>query len=198
MIPIMHTRLADIFAQGQVRRLQAGEAVFHQHDAVTSVSLVREGEVRLIRITPAGTMIVVQRAGPGQVLAEASVYSDRTHCGAVAAGAAVLSVLPVGRFRSALAADPDLSAAWSADLAHAVQSARMRAEIRTLRTVAERLDAWLGEGNALPPRGRWQDVAAELGVTREALYREFACRRMQGGDGEPVDPLQRSATGKVK
>jgi CRP-like cAMP-binding protein len=53
----------------------------------------------------------------------------------------------------------------------------MRAEIRTLRTVAERLDAWLGEGNVLPDKGRHQDVAAELGVSREAFYRELARRR---------------------
>lgn len=40
---------------------------------------------------------------------------------------------------------------------------------------------------ALPDRGRWQDVAAELGVTREALYRELARRRKKH--------LAKSATG---
>lgn len=49
----------------------------------------------------------------------------------------------------------------------------MRAEIRSLAKVAERLDAWLSEGRTLPDKGRWQDVAAELGVTSEALYREL-------------------------
>jgi DNA-binding phage protein len=29
----------------------------------------------------------------------------------------------------------------------------------------------------LPDKGRWQDVASELGVSREALYRELARRR---------------------
>lgn len=70
-----------------------------------------------------------------------------------------------------------LADAWSAHLARSVQVARMRAEIRNLRTVAERVDAWQGEGRALPEKGRWQDLAAELGVTREALYRELARRR---------------------
>jgi hypothetical protein len=45
---------------------------------------------------------------------------------------------------------------------------------------ADRLDAWLEEGNRTPERGRWQEVAAELGVSREALYRELALRRKQG------------------
>jgi len=63
-------------------------------------------------------------------------------------------------------------------LARSVQAARLRAEIRSLPKVADRLAAWLGEGNALPDKGHWQEVAAELGVTREALYRELARRRM--------------------
>lgn len=49
--------------------------------------------------------------------------------------------------------------------------------IRTLRIVAERLDAWFGEGHALPSKGEWQTLAFELGVSREALYRELARRR---------------------
>jgi len=55
--------------------------------------------------------------------------------------------------------------------------ARVRAEIRSLPTVAARLDVWLAEGNELPSKGHWQTVAAELSVTREALYRELARRR---------------------
>ena len=45
------------------------------------------------------------------------------------------------------------------------------------RVLADRLDAWLAEGHAFPERGRQQELAAELGVTREALYREMARRR---------------------
>ena len=48
----------------------------------------------------------------------------------------------------------------------------MTAAIRTLRTVGERLDAWLAEDRPLPPKGEWQALAQSLGVTREALYRD--------------------------
>jgi hypothetical protein len=49
--------------------------------------------------------------------------------------------------------------------------------------VAERLDAWLGAEGGLPDRGRWQELAEELGVTREALYRELARRRAPAAPG---------------
>ncbi len=80
-------------------------------------------------------------------------------------------------FRTALSRDATLAESWAQSLSRALQAARLRAEIRGLRTVAERLEVWLGEDGRLPDRGRWQELAEELGVTREALYRELARRR---------------------
>lgn len=111
------------------------------------------------------------------MLAEASVYSETYHCDSIVTEAATLSALPKTAFVAALRDDSDLALAWSAMLARSVQAARVRAEIRSLPKVADRFDAWLDEGHALPEKGFWQDVAAELGVTREALYRELARRR---------------------
>lgn len=119
----------------------------------------------------------LQNALPGAVIAEASAYSTRYHCDAVAAEESVVAGLPKARFLSALADEPALAESWSALLARSVQAARLRSEIRSLPRVADRLDAWLAEGNALPEKGRWQEMAAELGVTREALYRELSRRR---------------------
>jgi hypothetical protein len=51
----------------------------------------------------------------------------------------------------------------------------------SLRSVADRLDAWLGEGHGLPPPGRMQALVADPGVTREALYRELSRRRNMVG-----------------
>jgi hypothetical protein len=90
----------------------------------------------------------------------------------------IAAIMTVGTIApSQILDNPVLAAAWSAMLARSVQAARLRSEIRSMLRVAERLDAWLGEGNALPGKGRWQEVASELGVTREALYRELSRRR---------------------
>ena len=80
-------------------------------------------------------------------------------------------------FLDALDKDAGLARALSYLLANSVQAARMRAEIRSLSTVASRLEAWLEQGNVLPQKGHWQSLAAELSVSREALYRELARRR---------------------
>lgn len=179
MIAIMsvdHTRLFAL-AQATERHLQPGEALFFAGDPVRQLALITEGRVHLLRCTAEGASVILQAAGPGDVLAEASCYSARYHCGAEAALPSIVRLLPIGTFRKALRDDPGLAESWAAYLARSVQAARLRAEIRTLRKVSERVDAWLGEGRALPEKGQWQDLAAELGVTREALYRELARRR---------------------
>lgn len=81
------------------------------------------------------------------------------------------------RFRAALSANQRLAEEWGYYLAREVQVARLRAEILSLKKVADRLDAWLGlHGGKLPDRGRWRVLATETGVTPEALYRELAKR----------------------
>ncbi|MCP4184697.1 MAG: hypothetical protein GY761_15500 [Hyphomicrobiales bacterium] len=48
-----------------------------------------------------------------------------------------------------------------------------------MKKVSERLDAWLDwYSGELPHKGEWKEVAAEIGVSPEALYRELASRKL--------------------
>ncbi len=185
MISIMSPEITCLFEGPEPRPLDRGAWLFHAGDAVREMYLVTGGTVELSRVTGSGAPVTLQRARAGQVLAEASAYAAAYHCGARAVAPAMLRAVPVAHFVARLAEEPRLAQAWAAHLAHAVQAARLRAELRTLRTVAERLDAWLGEGESLPPKGTWQDLASELGVSREALYRELARRRGRHQRGGP-------------
>lgn len=176
----MRPPLLSLFAESPVIRLPAGAPIFLSGQAVGTMFLVLSGRAQLERHTPNGARLILQNAGPDAVLAEASAYSERYHCDAVVVEPAALASLPKQAFLAALRAAPDLAAAWAAMLARSVQAARVRAEIRSLPKLADRLDAWFAEGNGLPEKGRWQEVAAELSVTREALYRELARRRADG------------------
>lgn len=119
----------------------------------------------------------MQSAVSGNVLAEASAYAQTYHCDARAMVASQTGAVDLQEFRAAVDRQPGLAAAWAADLGRAVQQARFRIEVRSLRTVRARLDAWLSEGHAWPPSGPLQDIAGDIGVTREALYRKLARRR---------------------
>ncbi|WP_372613396.1 Crp/Fnr family transcriptional regulator [Aquicoccus sp.] len=173
----MQHALESAFAGSRSVDLSAGDVLFRSGAPVNDIYLVRAGRVHLCRHSIHGAAMVLQNATAGAVLAEASAYSEVYHCDAVAVERSVLAMVPKARFLRALAEAPALAAAWAATLARGIQAARLRAEIRSLPRVADRLDAWLDAGMALPDKGQWQDVAAELGVSREAFYRELARRR---------------------
>jgi CRP-like cAMP-binding protein len=180
MIEIMSVSLIDDLLRSDGREVAAasGQHLFHVGDEVTALYVVRSGDVHLVRHQSGGAALVLQRAGPGSIVAEASFFSRHYHCDAVAASAVAAKVLPLRALRERFRHDPGFAEAWASHLAREVQAARFRSEVIAMRTVAARLDAWLNwHGGAAPPKGAWRRVADQVGVTPEALYRELARRK---------------------
>lgn len=183
MIAIMSSPLtAELSRLGErEQKLAANDVLFRAGDPILSLFLVVSGALLLTRSLPHGSELVLQRAGPGAILAEASLFAQSYHCDAIAAQPAVLCVLPRLRIEAALASDPELARAMTRHLAQEVQRSRAAAEILSLKTVTERVTAWMVlNESGLPPKGRWRHVAAEIGITPEAFYRELARRRAKG------------------
>ena len=177
MIEIMHSEITSLFDSVPVRHWEAGQTLFRVGDRPKLLHFVVSGRVALARMLEDGTELTLHSATSGDVLAEASAYTQTYHCYARAIVASQTRAVDLTEFRAAVDRQPGIAAAWAADLARAVQQARFRIEVRSLRTVRARLDAWLSEGHAWPPSSPLQDIAGEIGVTREALYRELARRR---------------------
>ncbi|MBP1882437.1 Crp/Fnr family transcriptional regulator [Sinorhizobium mexicanum] len=160
------------------KSFEKGEHLFHRDNRVLSMFLVTDGGVHLVRYQADGNMAVLQRSGPGMLLAEASVFSERYHCDAVAIMTTCALVVPIAEVRQLLNDDPAFARAWTIHLSRELQSARKRAEIVALRTVSARLDAWVTWNDGrLPAKGDWRALAEEIGVSPEALYREISRRR---------------------
>ena len=139
---------------------------------------VLTGAIHLVRYQGDGSVLILQRAGPGSILAEASLYSGIYHCDAVAFGATDTRTYPKAGLKKLLAKSPEFSDVWANYLALELQRSRQRSEILSLRTVSERFDAWIAwNGGNSPEKGEWKLVASQIGVSPEALYREIAKRR---------------------
>lgn len=179
MITIMSDAILDLLAPLSPRpcRYRAAAAVFRLGDEVRTVHFVRSGLIHLVRHRPDGMKLILQRARAGAILAEASVFAASYHCDGVAITDAETLSVPGAALRQRIIADGRFAEAWARHLGREVQRARLQAEILALRTVAARLDAWLGWHGALPSKGEWVGLAAEIGVSPEALYRELARRR---------------------
>ncbi|MBX3499881.1 MAG: Crp/Fnr family transcriptional regulator [Alphaproteobacteria bacterium] len=184
MISVMSLIEALTRLEPAERRFGAGEHLFHQGDRVAVLHLLVAGSARLVRHQLDGATLVLQRAGPGTILAEASIFSDRYHCDALAATPVRSLAVRKSSIRARIASEPDFAMAFVAHLAREVQASRLRAEILSLRTVAARLDAWIAAHDGRPPaRGEWKAVAGEIGTSAEALYREIARRRGPAASG---------------
>jgi CRP-like cAMP-binding protein len=180
MLRSIEPYLADL--RGRHRQFEDGRPLFHRGDPVTDVHFVLSGAIHLVRHQSDGSTLILQRAEPGSILAEASLYSSTYHCDAVAFGAAETRVYPKAGIRKLLAKSPEFGNVWAGYLARELQRSRLRSEILSLRTVAERLDAWTAwNGGELPARGEGKLVAGQIGVSPEALYREIAKRRRPPG-----------------
>jgi len=182
MIEIMSENLVEQLKAraNKPRSIDQGAYLFHQGDRVRSIYIIEDGLIELVRHQQDGTSIVLQRAKHQSVLAEASIYSEHYHCGAVAKLPSRLFTLPKATFLTLLLQDDDLSNAWAARLAREVQSARSQIEILSRKTVSERLDGWLAwQGNEMLSKGQWKNIAVQIGVSPEALYRELAKRRSE-------------------
>ena len=176
MIEIMLNHILALSLTQQVFR--RGQYLFHQGDPVVSMFLIEAGEARLLRRQRDGGTIVLQRALPGSFLAEASLFTASYHCDATATTRISARLISRNSMRKLFESDPAFAAAWASHLAGEVRSARLRAEILALRTVAERLNAWTAANGEFPPKGTWKTVAQEIGISPESLYREIARQRL--------------------
>jgi len=66
---------ASVRAKATDRKLKSGETLFRQGDKPVSFFEVTAGRVRLTRVDRSGREVVLYVAGPGETIAEASLFS---------------------------------------------------------------------------------------------------------------------------
>jgi CRP-like cAMP-binding protein len=181
--------------QTSVCELAESEPLFQQGDRASAIFEVVSGRVRLERRTIDDHLVAMYTARPGDLLAEAALFSDVYHCDAIAAVTSRIRVYPKRALLTALRNSPLLFEAFAARLARQLQALRARLELRNIRSARERLLRYLrlsttGDGRTVAIDGHLQDLAADLGLTREALYRTLAALEAEGA-------IERSATGIV-
>lgn len=167
------------------RKLKAGEALFRLGDKAAGFYEVVSGRVRLVRVDRVGRETVLHVAGPAETLAEASLFSGQYHCDAIANTDATVRVYPKCQVISAFEKDPKALKTFTAMLAHQVMTLRTRLQQRNIRSARERVRQFLSlnigpDGRSVELHGTLKDLAAEIGLTHEALYRALAALERAG------------------
>ena len=167
------------------RALAAGESLFRQGDKTFAIFEVEQGRLRLIRHTVDSRIVVLHTARQGELFAEAALFSGAYQCDAVAAVASRVRLYPKRQLLAAFRSDPALAERFMAALAHQVHKLRARLEERNIRSARERVLHHLAlaatpNGRTMPLEGTLIDLAAEIGLSHEALYRTLAELEKEG------------------
>jgi CRP-like cAMP-binding protein len=166
-------------AAGIERALKAGQVLFRTGQRTAGFYEVMIGNVRLVRVDRAGREAVLHVAVAGETLAEASLFASAYHCDAIATTKAVVRLYPKAAVLAEFERNPKAAQAFMAMLADQVMRLRTRLEQRNIHSARDRVRHYLtlnagADGHTVIVRGTLKDLANELGLTHEALYRTLA------------------------
>jgi CRP/FNR family transcriptional regulator, dissimilatory nitrate respiration regulator len=186
-----HARKVDeIFTRLKVhpslRELRPGEALFRSGQRTVGAYQVLAGRVRLVRTDRKGRETVLYTAAEGDLIAEASLFSAKYHCDAIASTGAKVRLFPKQAVLSLFQTDPDAGCEFMGRLARQLMQLRTKLQMRNINSARERVRQYLAvnagaDGATVSLAGTLKELAADIGLTHEALYRVLA---EMAADGE--------------
>lgn len=122
---------------------------------------------------------MIHVADAGEFFAEASLHADHYHCTASVLSDGELAAIPSAQLRARVLSDPGFSMQWLQIVSAQLRQARARVERLSIRSASERVrHLLLTEGRGKLPTytllGTARELAGQLGLTHEALYRTLA------------------------
>jgi CRP-like cAMP-binding protein len=168
-----------IRSSGSPRRVAAGETLFHRNDPCVGLYEVIRGRLRLSLTAASGREIVVQTATAGETFAESAIFASTYQCDAKALTGAEIIMYSRSAIFAEFEQNPQAAKAFMAVLAHKIAKLRASLERHSLRSARDRLRHYLlsnvrTDGRTVAIEGSLKDLALELGLTHEALYRALA------------------------
>ena len=170
---------AELQQSAKVRSLAAGETLFRRGDRAQAIFAVERGRLRLLRHGLDSQPIVLHTARAGELFAEAALFAATYRCDAVALTPATVRVYPKRQLLAAFRGDPALAERFTALLAGQVHRLRAQLEGRNIRSAEQRVLHHLAlaagaDGRTVRIEGTLLDLAVEIGLSHESLYRTLA------------------------
>ena len=174
-----------------VRTLPRGAQLFRKGEACRGLHLVLEGRVKVYRATPDGQEQVLHTQGPGQPLAEVPLFDGGPYpASAEAVEESRLLFLALEDFQWLYQHHPEIAGVVIRELGRRLRRMVMLVEKLSLSDVPTRVAAALLEfaeaEGALDPGAQFrlprtqQELAGELGTSRESVARSLARLRREG------------------
>ncbi len=155
--------------------LKKGDILFHQSDDVVNMYFIETGRLKLQRETMEGFPVIQDVAYRGEIIAEASLFSDNYHCSAIADMETDIRYLRRIDLLTYLEQTPLATKQLLVIYAEQIVGLRAINEIKNIRSAKERILAFLK--HEMNEKGEVEfcislkDVAYRIGLSHETFYR---------------------------
>ncbi len=177
----------EVVGAGNERVVPKGGILFHEGAEADALYAVIEGQIKLVRYTPAGREMLLHLVARGQSFAEAALFGRQTYpATAVAVEPSRVWCLPRQRLLELIRRSPELGIAMVASISMWTRRLAAKLELLTQRRVEERLAIYLigragrrelEAGDVVHLEEPKNLIAAQCGTAPEVLSRTF--RRLE-------------------
>jgi CRP-like cAMP-binding protein len=167
------------------RTLKLGEFLFHIDTPTLGLFKVLKGRIKLVRVDRVGRETILYVASSGDIVAEAPLFSAVYRCDAIATTDSTVRLYSKASLMANFNQNPAAARAFMAMLAGHVMRLRTRLEQRGIQLARDRVRHYLNlnvgpDGCTVVLSGTLKDLAAELGLAHEVLYRTLAKMAAEG------------------
>lgn len=159
---------------------EKGHTLFHIGDDISHLFEVQTGVVKLFRIDEFGHKLTLQMAKKGDILGEASLFSDNYHCDAEVIEPTTLLAFSKSHIINEFKENPQSALIYMQMLSQQIMALRNKLEQRNIHSAKERLLSYFysmakdNASNQFSLPFSLKELADELGLQQETLYRTIA------------------------
>ena len=167
------------------QNLVAGQVLFHHRDPAEYIFALEVGRIRLMRYTCEGNLVIFQIVRAKESFAESALFTELYHCNAVVEVPSRVICYPKTLVWEVVQNTPDLALNLLRRFDRKSQSLKQLLELRSIRSARDRILQYLlfsaspGETRIVFDRA-YKDIASELGLSSETLYRNLAELKRSG------------------
>lgn len=178
-------RLRDLMVKipSSHQNLASDLMLFKQGDQVRNFYYVESGMLQLSRNTIDGNRLILHEANAGEVIAEASLFSQTYQCTAICAADTSVIHCRKSEILRVLRTDPDVMYYLLDLYSQQIRNLRTLSEIKNIRKSGDRMLAYFkvfaNESGEIDLSPSIKDCAAKIGISHETFYREL--NRLESG-----------------
>lgn len=175
---------ANLQSRATYRDIEAKQILVQQGETTDSIYFLLSGQIRLATFTEE-RIINHYFVLTGESFGETALFSDVQVCSAIADVPSRIAAIDKELFRQALQDDPNLAHSYMNQLAHRYKVVKTLLELRSIRSARERLLQYLNQqvepdSKTIVLQRPLKDLAIELGLSAEALYRTLSLLQSEG------------------